>query len=146
MLSEALTILGQVQLNISLRRRYMIRPNLKKKYFNLCNVNTPITDKLFGDDLAKEIKNCDALSYIGKEQRFLPRGRGYGYGRAPRRGFFNQHSVYQNVRSQPYPSYGQSMYGQSSYQKNYAGRQPYYRGRGRKTATATASRSPNDQA
>ena len=35
MISDAITLLGQTQFNLSLRRRYMIRPNLKKKYSNL---------------------------------------------------------------------------------------------------------------
>ena len=84
------------------------------------------------------------MSYLGKEQRFFPRGRGYGYGKTPRRGFQNQHSMYQNVRFQPYSSYGNSAYGQSSYWKPYGGRQ-YYRCRGKKVATATVSHSPNEQ-
>lgn len=38
---------------------YLIRPNLKKKYRNLCNYNTPINTLLFGSDISKEIKNLD---------------------------------------------------------------------------------------
>lgn len=56
MIADALTLFGQAQYNLSLRRRYMIRPQLKKKYSNLCNINTPITTSLFGDDVQKEIK------------------------------------------------------------------------------------------
>ena len=59
MLSDVLTLMGQIQFNLSLRRRYLIRPNLKKKYSNLCNINVPITTSLFGDDVLKEIKNCE---------------------------------------------------------------------------------------
>ena len=32
LLSDSLTLLGKVQYNLSIRRRYFIRPNLKKKY------------------------------------------------------------------------------------------------------------------
>ena len=32
LLSDSLTLLGQVQYNLSIRRRYFIRPTLKKKY------------------------------------------------------------------------------------------------------------------
>ena len=35
----------------------MIRPNLKKKYHSLCNISTPITTQLFGDDIARDVKN-----------------------------------------------------------------------------------------
>ena len=62
MIADALTLFGQAQYNLSLRRPYMIRPQLKKKYSNFCNINTPITTSLFGDDVQKEIKKCDTLS------------------------------------------------------------------------------------
>ena len=59
LISDSITLLGQAQFNLSLRRRYMIRPSLKKKYANLCNINTIISTFLFGDDVHKEIKKCD---------------------------------------------------------------------------------------
>ena len=55
--SDAITLLGQAQLNISLRRRYMNRPFLKKKYSAFCNIATPIRTQLFGDDLNNDTKN-----------------------------------------------------------------------------------------
>ena len=79
LLSDALTLLGQVQYNLSVRRRYIIRPNLKKKYTSLCNISTPISNQLFGDDIAKEIKNCDSMYGLGKDQGYrmnVYRGRG----------------------------------------------------------------------
>lgn len=93
LLSDSITLLGQAQFNLSLRRRYMIRPYLKKKYANLCNINTPITSFLFGDDVQKEIRKCDTSTSVTKEQynfygpqrmRGRARGRGasqrgYGY-------------------------------------------------------------------
>lgn len=55
----------------------MIRPNLKKKYHSLCNISTPISTKLFGNDVAKDIKNCDSMSSIGKEQSYMYRQQGF---------------------------------------------------------------------
>ncbi|KAL3851678.1 hypothetical protein ACJMK2_015405 [Sinanodonta woodiana] len=55
-ISDAITLMGRVQYNISLCRRYMLRPHLKKKYSSLCNLNTPISSLLFDDDVAQEIK------------------------------------------------------------------------------------------
>ena len=46
----------------------MIRPYLKKKYANLCNINTPITSFLFGDDVQREIKKCDTSLSVTREQ------------------------------------------------------------------------------
>jgi len=59
--SDIFTVLGQIQYNLSIRRRYLIRPSLTKKYSSLCNVSMPITTKLFGDDIGKEIKNCESV-------------------------------------------------------------------------------------
>lgn len=145
LLSDALTLMGQVQYNLSIRRRYMIRPNLKKKYHSLCNISTPISTKLFGNDVAKDIKNCDSVSSIGKEQSYMYRQQGFrgrGASRYPRRGYGNTYSGYggsgyggyQNVRFQPYPQHSQR--GQF---------RPGYRTRGpKKSVTATAT-APNDQ-
>lgn len=63
--SDVITSMGQVQYHLSLRRRYLIRPQLKKKYQSLCYINNmPITMKLFGDDVQKDVKNCDSVSSI----------------------------------------------------------------------------------
>ena len=66
LLADSLTLLGQVQFDLSVRRRYLIRPTLKKKYHSLCNVSMPITTNLFGDEISKDIKTCDSLVAIGK--------------------------------------------------------------------------------
>ena len=113
LLSDSITLLGQAQFHLSLRRRYMIRPYLKKKYANLCNINTPITSLLFGDDVQKEIRKCDTSMSVAKDQY-------YSYGPQRFRG---------RVRSRIASQRGFSYQGQSSYQ---AGRgisryQPYAR-------------------
>ena len=145
LLSDSLTLLGQVQFNLSIRRRYFIRPNLKNKYHSLYNISCPITDKIFRDDIAKDIKSYDSLYGLGKDQGYSyyrpNRGRG---SRFPRRGYNGGYGYQQsgygssygygygaNMRYQPYPQRGQF-------------RQPM-RGHGAKrTATATAT-APNKQ-
>ncbi|MCG7879446.1 MAG: hypothetical protein N0C90_24410 [Candidatus Thiodiazotropha endolucinida] len=144
LLSDSLTLLGQVQYNLSIRHRYFIRPNLKKKYHSLCSITTPITDKLFGDDISKDIKNCDSLSSLGKDQSYRPyRGRG---GRFPRRGYNNYGYGYQQ-QSGYASNYGYG-YGANMRYHPYSQRGQYKqptRGRGaKKTVTATAT-APNDQ-
>ncbi|KAL4216510.1 hypothetical protein ACF0H5_024233 [Mactra antiquata] len=71
MLSEVITIIGQIQYSLSLRRRYQIRAALKKKSANICNMNIPIISFLFGDNVAKDIKACDDGVSLAKEK--------YGY-------------------------------------------------------------------
>lgn len=142
LLSDSLTLLGQVQYNLSVRRRYNIRPHLKKKYFGLCNFSMPITSKLFGDDVAKEIKACEAVSYIGKE----PYGGSYGQFKPAWRGG--------RGNSRPFRrGYGHPQYNQSSYGNRY---QPYpnqiprggwsrsYRGRPGRRGAVSTSAHPND--
>ena len=142
LLSDSLILLGQVQYNLSARRRYMIRPNLKKKYHSLCNISTPITTQLFGDDIARDVKNCDSTVSLGKDQASFRmnsnfRGR---MGRYPRRGFGNlSYSGYGGTggyngpsqsRYQPYPQRGQY--------------RPMSRPRGMKRVSAMVT-SPNGQ-
>ena len=107
LISDALIILGQVQYFLSIRRRYLIRPTLKKKYQGLCNISMPITTKLFGDDVSKDIKACDSLTSIGKDQRFTF-GRGRGAPRFGRRPVMHQPAFnsYGSSRYQPYPTRG----------------------------------------
>lgn len=88
LVSDSMVLLGQAQFNLSVRRRYMIRPFIKKRYASLCNIATPVTSKLFGDDLNKEIKKCDTSISVARDQ-YAPFGgfRGHGRGRARGRGF-----------------------------------------------------------
>lgn len=118
MIADALTLFGQAQYNLSLRRRYMIRPQLKKKYSNLCNINTPITSSLFGDDVQKEIKKCDTSQTVAKDGGYNYAGYGSGsYGNNQRyRGRFRGRGV-------PHRSY----YGGGGYGRGYNRYQPYPR-------------------
>ncbi|WAR24285.1 hypothetical protein MAR_037954 [Mya arenaria] len=102
-LSDTLTILCQTQYNLSMRRRYMIRPVLKKKYAGLCNLSTEVMKKLFGDHIDKEIKSCETLSSIGKDS-YPQRGtfaRGRGRFQQRRGGY----GSYYQPRYQPYEQY-----------------------------------------
>lgn len=146
-LSDAMTLIGQVQYSLSVRRRYMIRPTLKRKYYGLCNINKPITNKLFGDELAKDIKACESMSFVGKEPFYkpsFPRGGTGRYMRGQTRPYNNYGRYNSNYnRYQPYPQqYPQAQRGQSNrgtYQRGFGGfRIP------KRTATATAT-APNDQ-
>lgn len=149
--SDTITMMGQVQYNLSLRRRYMIKPHLKKKYQNLCHVSMPISTKLFGDDVTKDVKNCDTgvslakdsyPGFYGYNKPFRARG-GYSrgvYSRGSRGGF----------RYQPYP---QNMHYGGMYRSDYGmfprgyPRQRFGQVRGKKQVAATVTTSaPNETA
>ena len=88
LLSDTMVLLGQTKFNLSVRRRYMIRPFSKKRCSSLCNIATPVTNKLFGDDLNKEIKKCDTSISIARDQPSPFRDfRGHDRGHARVRGF-----------------------------------------------------------
>ena len=134
LISDALTLLGQAQFHLSIRRRYLLRPSLKSQYSNICNLSTPITSYLFGDDVSKELKKCETTVKIGK---FVPNNRypkySQGFGPTRNRGYRGA------GRSRPYnnATYGYgfnprgmgrqpSPYGQFGYQHNLprGGRKP----------------------
>lgn len=135
LISDALTVLGQVQYNLSIRRRYLIRPALKRKYQGLCHISMPITEKLFGDDISKDIKNCDNMAFLTKEPSTFRGGFKSRGSRLPRKGYYSNSGSYQTQRFQPYPHRGQSNYRMFS-----ARSRPVKR-----MASATAS-APNEQA
>ena len=117
----------------------MIRPHLKKKYQNLCNFNVPITSNLFGDDLPKEIWNCDAAVSVARDNYgyggFRPnRGRGYYLGPRGQRGGFRYQPY--SPQYQHYGGNNYSQYGGGSFRGNSKGR--------RAVPTATVSSAPNE--
>jgi hypothetical protein len=134
-LTDLISLTGQVQFNLSLRRRYQCRPFLNKKYTNLCNINVPITTKLFGDDLAKEVKNCDVGFSLAKEKY----GTSY-YG--PQRSFRGRGVNYRGRRPNRFQPYGQQ-YGRQQYSQQQYGQQNPLLRRGRARASATVSSAPN---
>ena len=117
LISDAIIRLGQAQFNLSLHRRYMIRPFLKKKYSNLCSLNTPVTSSLFEDDVQKEIKKCDTSMTVAKDQYQNSYYSNYGNS-------YNQRFVRNRARGRGGPSRGSYPY--SGYTRGYC-YQPYPR-------------------
>ena len=150
LIADALTLMGQIQFNMSVKRRYLIRPNLKKKYFGLCNISTPVTTKLFGDDVSKDIKNCDSVSYLGKDQYGYKGVRGRGSRFPQRRGYFAYGDrANQGASSSSYGGYGHGGYGPQQHRFQPYPQRGQFRGMSRprvtkKVPTATAT-APNDQ-
>jgi hypothetical protein len=53
--------------DLSHKRRYLIRPELKSIYKPLCNDSNEVTSFLFGDHVDEEIKKIDASRKVGKK-------------------------------------------------------------------------------
>ncbi|XP_069102430.1 uncharacterized protein [Argopecten irradians] len=54
---DALSMLGNAVQMLSVRRRYFMRQALPTSYQALCGKDMPITSNLFGDDLAKRVRD-----------------------------------------------------------------------------------------
>ena len=63
--ADALTLLGNLHIDLSLHRRELIKPHLKRECGALCSTRTPITNFLFGDDLQEQLSNITASNKIG---------------------------------------------------------------------------------
>lgn len=99
-LSDAMTMTAYANREVLLRRKELIRPYLKEEYRPLCSPSAPSSsDYLFGDDVAKSLRDMSMASRLGHKAigrgrahlRFVPyhygggyrgrgRGRGRGYG------------------------------------------------------------------
>jgi len=53
MTTDAIALLGHASFELSQIRREEIKPNLHKDYGDVCSVNVPVTDLLFGDELTQ---------------------------------------------------------------------------------------------
>ena len=51
---------------MSLQRRELVKPILRNDFSALCDVNVPVTSLLFGNDLAKALKEARQVGNVGK--------------------------------------------------------------------------------
>ena len=78
---NALALLGHGFHAFCLRRRELIKPDLKSDYTHLCSPSVPHTDYLFGDEVEKRVKDIRDVNQAGSRiQRSTPRPRGGFHG------------------------------------------------------------------
>ena len=67
--TDALALIANANLELNQRRRELMKPDLHNDYKHLCSSNSTvtITDQLFGDDLAKEVKELTEVNRVGKK-------------------------------------------------------------------------------
>ncbi|XP_046336947.2 uncharacterized protein LOC124118745 isoform X1 [Haliotis rufescens] len=63
MTSDALTVLGYVCRNMSIKRRLLMRNALNKKYAVLCRTSNCVSDYIFGGNLAKDLMEIKLGNY-----------------------------------------------------------------------------------
>ena len=81
---DAVALLGQAANELSLLRREQIKPTLKPEYYPICNTDIPNSQLLFGDDLAKRVRDAQDTSKLanklGSTAKTQPRtGSRYGH-------------------------------------------------------------------
>jgi len=69
---------------VSAKRKAQLKPFLAPDCAWICSANVPVTDKLFGDNLDKDIAAAKSSAKIlrasAPSTNFSPRGKGFGYG------------------------------------------------------------------
>ena len=76
-LSDALSFVGHAGYQVSLKRRYLLKPELSKGFQSLCAVSTPVTTQLFGDDLSKNVDDISKANRIATKLTNSDRGARY---------------------------------------------------------------------
>ena len=130
-LIHALVLAMSGNREINLRRRDFLRPHLNAKYAPLCNLSTPITTELFGDDINKEIDQLTKASQLSNRLTSFRRGRGSR---------FHPYAA-TTMRNTNTPRAGESQYPPRSFQAFFGDRSSYRRRLGARVS-ATQSKKP----
>ena len=76
-LSDALSFVGHAGYQTSLKRRYLLKPELSKGFQSLCATSTLVTTQLFGDDLSKNVDDISKANKIATKLTSSDRGDRY---------------------------------------------------------------------
>lgn len=77
-------LLGHETTSVSVQRKELLKPVLRNEYATLCDGNIPATSLLFGDDLAKSLKEARQVRNVGRN--FQPKN-GKRFWNRPRKEF-----------------------------------------------------------
>lgn len=64
-LVHALVLILSGNRELNLKRRELLRPDLNAQFSAMCNLSTPISKELFGDDVGKEIDEVAKANRLG---------------------------------------------------------------------------------
>lgn len=64
---DGITLTGHASYLLSMRRREAIKPLLNPRYHGLCSKSVPITDGLFGNNLATTLKTVSEAFDVGRK-------------------------------------------------------------------------------
>ena len=63
---NAITILSAAHFEMSIKRRLSLKPNIERKYTQLCNRKEQVGENLFGDDIGKCLQDINTVHKINK--------------------------------------------------------------------------------
>ncbi|XP_069129906.1 uncharacterized protein [Argopecten irradians] len=113
LLNNAVSLLCNLHYEMSVKRRFMLRSGIKHSHLqSLCNSETPIGAELFGDNVAKRIKDLDEV-HKATYRRNSASKNGQWSGRGQQwsgRGYYNrrgQRGRYRRGRRQSFPNQSQ---------------------------------------
>ena len=107
-LTTAVAVLGNAFLDLSYRRRDMLRSSINRRYQGLCNASFPVTKSLFGDNVQETMKDINESTKLSRSasnaggMRFHPYNRSSAHsGNARQQGTWHL-----NARGLPAPRKG----------------------------------------
>ncbi len=62
--TDTITLMANANIELNLRRRELMRPDLNTQYQRLCAPSVPITQLLFGDDLSKTVHDIKTTNKV----------------------------------------------------------------------------------
>jgi|GEM_PF-6923895 len=118
-LNDAIALLGNAHLQLSHRRRELLRPGINPKYQSLCNSSQPVSTMLFGDKVQDTLKDMNEMAKLSRSISSRDRYHPYEHSDRNRDNSYSQSGNRSlNRRGRSAPSKGQS-WKNSSNSQNY---------------------------
>ena len=85
---DSVAMLGNTNWKLNMKRRELIKPELNPPYTRLCKEDITLSTKLFGDDLAKHLKDMSEAKKAGQQmQKPYPNSSNRGAVHSQKRNF-----------------------------------------------------------
>ena len=85
---DSVARLGNTNWKLNMKRRELIKPELNPPYTRLCKEDITLSTKLFGDDLAKHLKDMSEAKKAGQQmQKPYPNSSNRGAVHSQKRNF-----------------------------------------------------------
>ena len=76
MCTTLIALLGNASLDMSFRRRELLKPSINRRYHSLCGPSTEVGDYLFGDRMAEDMREIAEAAKVSRGIVALNHGQG----------------------------------------------------------------------